>query len=198
MIGSREVLGNMRYLVFCVVGFGALAAAIFLFTRISQKGGEGITVSGTIGGMEITSPAFGQNERIPEKYTCDGENVSPPLLISGVPEEAKSLVLISDDPDAPVGTWTHWTLWNIQPDAMEIKENSVPVGAVEGKTSFGSSGYGGPCPPSGTHRYFFKLYALDAMLALEPGAGLRDLERVMEEHTLAKAELVGLYSRVKE
>jgi len=145
--------------------------------------------------MKIESPVFSNNELIPKKYTCDGEDVNPPLKISEVPEEAKSLVLIVDDPDAPMGTWVHWTVWNIDPKTVEIPENSVPEGAVEGITDFGKPGYGGPCPPSGTHRYFFKLYALDTTLDLDSNAKKTDIEKAMKDHILEKAELVGVYSR---
>lgn len=149
--------------------------------------------------MQITSSAFKNNESIPAKYTCDGENINPPLQFSAVPETAKSLALIMDDPDAPRGTFVHWTLWNISPEQKEIAANSVPAGTVEGLTSFGKPGYGGPCPPAGTHRYFFKLYALDELLDLNPDADKAKLEQAMEGHVLAQAELVGLYSRsVKE
>ena len=158
--------------------------------------------------MQITSSVFLHNAAIPSKYTCDGVNVSPPLEISGVPEEAKSLALIMDDPDAPQGTWVHWTVWNITSYTKEIPENgipnlapwdpnspAIPLPAVEGVTSFGKPGYGGPCPHSGTHRYFFKLYALDITIDLPPSAKKEDAERAMEGHILASAELVGLYSR---
>lgn len=145
--------------------------------------------------MKISSPAFEANQIIPSKYTCDGENISPPLQITDIPANAKSLVLITDDPDAPAGTWTHWTVWNILPETKEIGENSAPIGAVEGVTSFGSKGYGGPCPPSGTHRYFFKLYALDKILDLPPSAKDSDIEKAMAGHILDKAEVVGLYKR---
>lgn len=146
--------------------------------------------------MKITSPVFKNNENIPAKYTCDGENVNPPLEISEVPEGAKSLVLIVDDPDATRGyTWLHWTVWNILPDTKEIAENSVPVGAAEGKTDFGKPGWRGPCPPIGRHRYFFKLFALDVILDLSHGASLNELQKAMEGHILDKTELIGLYSR---
>lgn len=145
--------------------------------------------------MKLTSPVFNHQEAMPAKYTCDGENVNPPLLIAGVPEEAKSLVLIMDDPDAPSGTWLHWTVWNIVPNQKEISENRVPEGAQEGVTSFGRSGYGGPCPPSGEHRYFFKLFALASQLELPAGASREALEKAMEGYILAQAELVGLYRR---
>lgn len=145
--------------------------------------------------MKIESPAFGTNESIPLKYTCDGENVNPQLNISGVPADAKSLVLIVDDPDAPGKTWVHWIVWNIDPGTDEISENSVPAEAIEGVTDFGMPGYGGPCPPSGTHRYFFKVYALDTTLGLDSSATINDLEEAMKDHILRSTELVGLYKR---
>lgn len=147
--------------------------------------------------MRIASPAFGHNQNIPAKYTCDGENVNPVLEIAEVPEDAKSLALIMDDPDAPRGTWVHWTLWNIDPSTRQIDENSVPAGAAEGTTSFGKPGYGGPCPPSGTHRYFFKLYALDQMLDLPASTDKSGLENAVQGHVLGQAEFIGLYSREK-
>lgn len=145
--------------------------------------------------MKIISPQFNNRESIPAKYTCDGENVSPPLEISQVPEEAVSLALIVDDPDAPSGEWVHWLVWNISPETKEIKENSLPAEAQEGTTDFGEIGYGGPCPPSGTHRYFFKLFALDTTLDLDNSTNKPDLEKAMEGHILEKAELVGRYQR---
>jgi len=145
--------------------------------------------------MEIESPVFKNNKLIPSKYTCDGENVNPPLLIGDVPENAKSLVLIVDDPDASRGAFVHWTVWNIDPGIKEIKENSCPQNAVEGRTDFGRPGYGGPCPPSGTHRYFFKLFALNTTLDIDTSTEAADLEREIEDNILAKAQLVGLYRR---
>lgn len=145
--------------------------------------------------MRIESSAFKNNELIPPKYTCDGEDINPPLLISDVPENAKSLVLIVDDPDAPRGTWIHWTVWNISPGVKEIPENSCPQNAVEGMTGSGRSGYSGPCPPYGTHRYFFKLFALNTTLDLDASVEAADIEKEMEESILAKAQLVGLYKR---
>jgi Raf kinase inhibitor-like YbhB/YbcL family protein len=145
--------------------------------------------------MKIESPAFQNNERIPSKFTCDGQNINPQLRFSEVPEEAKSLVLISDDPDAPMGTWVHWTVWNIPPETREIPEDSVPEGSVEGLTSFGKPGYGGPCPPSGTHRYFFKLFALNTRLDLPPETSAGELETAALNHAIEKAEFYGLYNR---
>jgi Raf kinase inhibitor-like YbhB/YbcL family protein len=146
-------------------------------------------------GLQIISPAFKHNEFIPKKYTCDGEDINPPFRIEDIPSKAKSLSLIVDDPDAPAGTWVHWVVWNINPDTREIKENSVPKGAQQGLNDFRKNDYGGPCPPSGTHRYFFKLYALDTMFNLGSKAKKSDLEEAMKGHILEKAELVGLYRR---
>lgn len=145
--------------------------------------------------MKISSPAFGNNGSIPSVYTCDGENISPPLDLSSVPKDALSLVLVSDDPDAPMGTWTHWVVFNIPPGTKAIPEGTEPKG-MQGITSFRKTGYGGPCPPSGTHRYFFKVYALDAMLSLSPGSTKESVEKAMEGHILAKAELIGRYKRI--
>lgn len=145
--------------------------------------------------MKITSLAFEHEQNIPAKYTCDGENINPALEFSDVPENTQSLVLIMDDPDAPMGTWVHWTLWGIEPSTNQIAENSVPAKAIQGKTSSGQNNYGGPCPPSGTHRYFFKLFALDTELKLPSFSEKQDLEKAMEEHIIDQAELVGLYSR---
>jgi hypothetical protein len=142
--------------------------------------------------LKIASPVFKNNGFIPKKYSCDGDDVSPPLNVEGMPEETQSLVLIVDDPDAPMGTWVHWIVWNIPP-VEKIEENSVP--GTEGLNGFRKHSYGGPCPPSGTHRYFFKVYALDTKLDLGPNSRKRNVERAMEGHILAKGEIVGLYSR---
>ncbi len=145
--------------------------------------------------MTLSSSAFKYNETIPSKYTCDGADVSPPLSITDVPAEAKSLVLIVDDPDAPAGRWIHWTAWNIPPETSEIDEDDLPEGAVEGNTGFGASGYGGPCPPDREHRYFFKIYALDNVLNLPEDASIDMLENALEHHILAEGELMGRYER---
>jgi Raf kinase inhibitor-like YbhB/YbcL family protein len=145
--------------------------------------------------LNIASPVFKHNDHIPLKYTCDGADINPPLLIENVPIGARSLALIVDDPDAPRGTWVHWVVWNIAHDTGEIKEHSVPAGASEGVNDFRKRSYGGPCPPSGIHRYFFKLYALDAMLNLNPGTDKASLEKAMHGHILGQAELIGLYGR---
>ncbi|MFH1283980.1 MAG: YbhB/YbcL family Raf kinase inhibitor-like protein [Candidatus Peregrinibacteria bacterium] len=145
--------------------------------------------------MKISSPAFNFNEAIPSKYTCDGESISPPLQVSELPENTKSLALVVDDPDALSGTWIHWLVWNIDPQTTEIKENSVPQGAVQGTTSSGKTAYGPPCPPSGTHRYNFRIYALDSTLDLTPSANISDFYDAIKPHILNSAELMGVYSR---
>lgn len=151
--------------------------------------------------MKIISSAFQNNAKIPSKYTCDGQNVNPPLSFLDIPENAKSLVLIVDDPDAPGGTasnaagaWVHWTVFNISPKSTGITENSFPEDGIEGMTNFGKEGYGGPCPPSGTHHYFFKLYALDEKLNLSD-TDKAAIEKAMQGHIIEKAELIGLYCR---
>ncbi len=145
--------------------------------------------------MKLTSPVFDDGDFIPAKYTCDGENVSPPLEISDVPEDTQSLVLIVDDPDAPAGDWVHWTIWNIDPGTKEISEGNVPAGAMQGSTDFGNNKYGGPFPPSGTHRYQFKLYALDTILDLNSYSAKKDIEREMKDHILDQIMFVGLYQK---
>ena len=143
--------------------------------------------------MKLISTAFENGMMIPSRHTCDGDDLSPHLIISDVPENAKSLALIMDDPDAPMGTFVHWVAWNIPPDKNEILEDeNLPN---QGTTDFRRMGYGGPCPPSGTHRYFFKLYALDTMLNLPKGATKKNLEDAMKGHIIAEAQLIGLYKR---
>jgi hypothetical protein len=142
--------------------------------------------------LTVTSTAFKDGSRIPAKYTCDGDNVNPPLTIAGIPEQTKSLVLIVDDPDAPGGTWDHWVVWDIKPMKV-IKEDSVP--GVQGINDNKRHQYGGPCPPSGTHRYFFKVYALNTTLRLDPASRKELVEQAMIGHILAQGQLVGLYSR---
>ncbi|MEM2914136.1 MAG: YbhB/YbcL family Raf kinase inhibitor-like protein [Candidatus Bathyarchaeia archaeon] len=142
--------------------------------------------------LTVMSPVFENNGFIPAKYTCDGDDVNPPLKIEGLPSGTQSLVLIVDDPDAPMGTWDHWIVWNIKP-LEKIEENSVP--GIEGLNSFNKHSYGGPCPPSGAHRYYFKVYALDTKLNLNPNSRKKDVEKAMEGHILAKGEIVGRYRR---
>ena len=146
--------------------------------------------------MKITSSAFQEGGNIPSKFSCDGADTSPPLQISDIPSGAKSLVLIIDDPDAPSGLFTHWAVWNISPQTSTIAEGSTPKG-VQGTNDFGKSGYGGPCPPSGTHRYYFKIFALDRELDLPFGAKRGQLDAAMKNHVVAQGELMGRYSRKK-
>jgi Raf kinase inhibitor-like YbhB/YbcL family protein len=146
-------------------------------------------------GLMISSPVFENNGLIPGKYTCEGKNVNPELFIGNIPPAAKSFALIVDDPDAPTGTWVHWVVWNIPPATKEIRENSLPSGASEGLNDFRRHEYRGPCPPSGTHRYFFTLYALDTLLNLPPNATKTDLEKAMAGHVIEHSEIVGLYKR---
>jgi Raf kinase inhibitor-like YbhB/YbcL family protein len=147
--------------------------------------------------MKITSTAFQDNGDIPTKFTCDGADVNPALHLDTTPVEAKSLVLIVDDPDAPVGLFTHWLVWNIDPKTTEIGESSVPSSAVQGTNDFPKTGYGGPCPPSGRHRYYFKIFALDQTLNLKPGTKRKEVDAAMLGHVIAQAELMGRYSRKK-
>ena len=150
--------------------------------------------------MEIKSQAFTQGGLIPSKHTCDGQDVSPPLTWSGAPAGTQGFAVISDDPDAPAGTWVHWVIWNIPAGTQALEENvpkleAPPNGARQGTNDFRRVGYGGPCPPSGTHRYFFRLYALDAPVDLKSTATKRELEKAMQGHVLARAELMGKYGR---
>ena len=144
--------------------------------------------------MKITSSAFREGESIPSKFTCDGGNTSPPLEISDVPSGAKSVVLIADDPDAPGGLFTHWLVWNIPPQSNSIAEGSAPKG-LQGTNDFGKSGYGAPCPPSGMHRYYFRVFALDRELDLRSGAKRSQLDAAMKGHVIAQGELIGRYAK---
>jgi len=153
--------------------------------------------------LKITSNSFAYGQPIPSKYTCDGQNINPPLSISGVPAGTKSLVLIMEDPDIPdfvkdkfgIDLWDHWIVWNIPVETKDILEGTSPEG-VHGRNTRGNNAYGGPCPPDGTHRYFFYLYALDTQLSLKEGAAKSDVLKVMNGHVLAKAEHMGVYQRI--
>ena len=149
--------------------------------------------------MKLTSPAFKNNSKIPSKYTCDGENINPELRIEDIPEDSESLVLIMNDPDVPKsikpdGMWDHWIIFNMPPNVTVIHENEQPKG-VYGRGTGGSLKYGGPCPPDREHRYFFKVYSLDAKLNLLSGATKKEVENAMKGHILEKAELIGRYER---
>jgi len=150
--------------------------------------------------IKLISAAFKDGEPIPRQYTCDGVNVSPPLEWSGVPKAATTLVIIADDTDAPAGTWVHWVVYNLPADNIGIVENlprdeNLKAGGAQGKNDFEKNGYGGPCPPSGTHRYFFKIYALDGELPLKAGATKAEVEKAMAGHVLMQGQLMGTYRR---
>jgi len=144
--------------------------------------------------MNLSCPDFANNALMPEKFTCEGEGLSPEFIIEGIPPNAKALALIVDDPDAPGGDFVHWLVYNM-PVKEKIEENSSP--GTEGVNTLGETGYCSPCPPKGAHRYFFKIYALDTELGLDKGANKQQLLKAMQGHILAQAELVGLYSKKK-
>jgi len=198
----RSPIGGLIYLLVflaCAVSGPAFvgAAGKEASQATSEKGGVPMSLT-------ITSSAFSQNGEIPGKYTCDGKDVSPPLAWSGLPAGTKSLALIVDDPDAPDPaapkmTWVHWVLYNIPPGATglpeAVKSGDLPKGTKEGLNDWKRTGYGGPCPPIGRHRYFLKLYALDVLLPELGKATKQEVEKAMKGHVLASAELVGTYKR---
>jgi Raf kinase inhibitor-like YbhB/YbcL family protein len=164
-----------------------ILSALFVFITMPARSEDA---------MKLASPEFQHNGNIPVKFTCQGQDVSPALEIAGVPAGAKSLVLIVDDPDAPMGNWDHWVVFNILPDVTRISEGTPPPSpALQGWNDFRRVDWGGPCPPRGIHRYFFKLYALDTMLGLKKGASKKDVEKAMQGHILEKAELIGMYKK---
>jgi Raf kinase inhibitor-like YbhB/YbcL family protein len=155
---------------------------------------------GHIMAMTLSSPAFIEEGLIPPTYTCDGEDISPPLTIGNIPDRTQSIALIADDPDAPMGTWVHWVMYNLPADIADLPENipgeeTIAGGGRHGITDFGRFGYGGPCPPSGTHRYYFKVYALDTVLDLTGRVTSQDVDQAMAGHILAEAGLMGKYKR---
>jgi Raf kinase inhibitor-like YbhB/YbcL family protein len=165
----------------------------YLFLILFLLGGQKMEIS-------IMSSAFENAGQIPTKYTCDGENVSPPLSWKNLPSGTKSIAIINDDPDAPMGTWVHWVIYNIPANSSGLPENikpleKLPDGTMQGRNSWGKIGYGGPCPPSGTHRYFFKIYALDKVLELKPGATKEELLKAMKGHIIGEGQFYGKYSR---
>jgi Raf kinase inhibitor-like YbhB/YbcL family protein len=173
-------------------GAALLLAVFFVEAGKSEnqkpKGGKG---------MKISSSAFQEGAEIPAKYSRQGGNANPPLRIADTPENAKSLVLIVDDPDAPVGLFTHWLLWNIDPKTSEIAEKTTPKGAVQGTNDYPTLGYGGPQPPSGTHRYYFKIFALDQTLNLPASAKRKELDKVINGHAIAQGQLMGRFTHRK-
>jgi Raf kinase inhibitor-like YbhB/YbcL family protein len=175
------------FLCVCMIGIQA--------KQIEQIEKEGNSME-----LEIKSTAFEEGGSIPRKYTCDGTDISPPLSWTQPPEGTKSLVLICDDPDAPMGTWVHWVLYSLSPDTLELPEDvpdkkEVLGGAMQGTNDFRRIGYGGPCPPSGTHRYYFTLYAIDSEPGLGAGATKKEVLTNIEGHVLAEGQLMGRYSR---
>ena len=172
-------IGDITTSLLGVIFLMILAGGVFA----GQEGGSS---------MKIISPEFENNGFIPKEFTCQGVDINPTLVIEDIPKEAKSLSLIMDDPDAPMGTWIHWVVFDI-PIINRIEKNTIP--GCQGINDFGRKDYGGPCPPSGTHRYFFKMYALDKKLNLEEGIHKKDLESAMQGHILAQAQLLGLYKK---
>ena len=177
-----------------------LVTVVFAFTLVAQQPGSS-KASGPMTNFTLASPAFGSGGAIPDRYTCQGTDDSPALIWTGHPAPAASFALIVDDPDAPAGTWVHWVIWNIPSSSHLSPANvartaSLADGTIQGRNSFGKIGYNGPCPPPGkTHRYFFRLYALDTKLALSPGATRKELDAAMKGHILGTAEHMGTYRR---
>ncbi len=185
-----------------LIGLGILLLCVgsFIFLKKPEQT-EGLPVpTPTITqppktGFRITSPVYAEGGYIPAQYTCDGENISPPLEIHDIPEKTMSLVLIIDDIDTPKGTWVHWMLWNILPESPVIAPGTTPPGTVVGKNGFGKFAYGGPCPQTGLHRYMATVYALDTFLSIPPESDKETLVRNMNTHVLGKATLMGLYKK---
>lgn len=178
--------------------FIIMASAVFTF--IAGNGNEAFAAMKGGTAMQLTSSVFTEGSMLPSRYTCDGQDISPPVNWKDVPAGTQSLTLISDDPDAPVGTWVHWVVFNIPPGAAGLDENIRPEkefknGMRQGNNDWPKIGYGGPCPPAGIHRYYFKLYAVDTMLDLKPGATKEDVLQAMKGHILAEAQLMGKYKR---
>jgi len=180
--------------------FLLIVTGIGLFLRVPASLAQS-TLKGKTAAMQITSPAFANAETIPDRFTCKGADVSPAVAWEGLPAGTISLALIFDDPDAPMGTWVHWIAYDIPagrkglPENVPGSRNEIAGGGLQGTNSWGRIGYGGPCPPSGTHRYYFRLYALDTMLGLQPGATKSQVAAALEGHVLGEAELMGRYSR---
>ncbi len=188
-------MNKLALSIIVVAVVGLVVGIIFFVVRPNQTARlSNNTNQSNAKTMQITSPAFAAEQPIPSRFTCDGQNINPPLNIEQVPKEAKSLALIMDDPDAPADTFTHWLIWNLPIDT-NIQENSLPPGAVTGLNDGGQTEYFGPCPPNGRHRYYFKLFALDLKLKLPAGAKHAQLEKAMSAHVVGEAQLMGTYSR---
>ena len=186
---------------FTVVGLLLLLAGCARQAPPSMKPLENVNLPQTSpSAMQVTSTAIKQGQPIPRQYTCDGVNISPPLEWNGTPKSAKTIAIIADDPDAPAGTWVHWVVYNLPAENIGLVENlplteELKAGGFQGKNDFQKVGYGGPCPPSGTHRYFFKVYAVDTELPLKAGATKAEVEKAMQGHIVAQTQLMGTYSR---
>lgn len=189
----------MKSLFIIVVIIAVFVIGFFLINKNKASAPEMMPDTKIMQTLKITSSAFETGGIIPPKYTCDGININPPLIIEGIPKEAKTLVLIMDDPDAPMGVWDHWIKWNIPVvgETMSFEEEKEPSG-ISGKNSSGGLSYQGPCPPDKEHRYFFKIYALDSELDLPGGANKQEVERAMENYVIASGELMGKYDRIKQ
>jgi Raf kinase inhibitor-like YbhB/YbcL family protein len=193
-VSDNREIGVVRRKIAVLTGFLLCISTLFPGKLFSQAKGGAMAV-------QISSPAFSAGESIPKKFTCDGPDVSPQLKWNDPPAKTQSFALIMDDPDAPVGTWVHWVLYDLPANTRELpegvaKQEELSGGTRQGRNDFGRIGYGGPCPPPGKpHRYFFKLYALDTKLNLKAGASKADVERAMKGHILAQAELIGKYGR---
>jgi Raf kinase inhibitor-like YbhB/YbcL family protein len=184
-----------------MIKISAIFISMLLLTSTGcNQGNKEGKVKKEIEKITVKSPAFQSGGKIPSKFTCDGENISPALQWGPVPEGTVTFALIADDPDAPSGTWVHWVIYNIPPGVTNLPEKTTlpfekETGAISGKSSFGKGGYGGPCPPGGTHRYFFKIYALDTNLTLPALSSKQDLLKAMEGHIIGQGELMGTYQR---
>lgn len=193
-MGSKNVSFILATLTILVA---SVFVIVFLAIQNNQERSQNMANnlnSSSVSKLRLSSPAFSEGSPIPKQYSCDGQNISPPLDIANVPANAKSLALIMHDPDAPVGDYVHWTMWNIPIGIKTIAANSVPPGAIQGLNSNGQNKYIGPCPPSGTHRYMFELYALDTKLNLPATIQRDELLKAMDGHIIAKHTLSGTFS----
>jgi Raf kinase inhibitor-like YbhB/YbcL family protein len=188
MISGRRFL----YLTFFIASFAAIGFFVYSLSYSMPKQNKKIPEPKI--NLHVSSIAFAPGESISSKYTCDGENILPPLSVGSIPPSAQSLVFIMDDPDSPSGTWDHWVLFNVSTSTTEVREGVEPDGE-KGLNSWGKQGYGGPCPGKGEHRYFFKVYALNSKLSFREAPTKTELEEKMKEHLIASGELMGRYKR---
>ena len=196
----RSAIGAPSYN--CGMKFATVVGSLIILIGTAAAQRPNPTQAGKLAtGFTLSSPSFGSGASIPEAFTCSGQDVSPVLSWTGEPAQTASFALIADDPDAPAGTWVHWVMWNIPHQSHLLTRNitksgTLPDGSMQGKNDFDKVGYNGPCPPPGkTHRYYFRLYALDTKLTLQPGATRKELDAAMKGHILAKGEHMGAYKR---